>query len=86
MSRAGTRLALRMMRRRNRDQREQISAILNDSDKLELMEDELAAKSYGGERTDSPMDWFTWLIDNWETVFKVIQMIILVMEKEGETA
>ena len=79
MSRSGTRLALRKMRRKYPEQKGEISQILWDGDMLELLEDELAlevAKS-GVQSTLVGVAWFTWLLANYEIVLKVVSVIIL---------
>ena len=86
MSRSGTRLALRKMRRKYPEQKGEISQILWDGDMLELLEDELAlevAKS-GVQSSLVGVAWFTWLIENWDTVAKIISVIVLLFAAEEE--
>ena len=80
MSRAGTRLALRMHVIRHPDNREAIVTVLRDADKLQLFEDEalvICNSSEEGRLLSSPVDWLSYLLGNWEAVLKIIQIIIL---------
>lgn len=88
MNRAGVKLALRRQRRKNKDQRPQINRILRDEDALDALcaEIEIAERGAANHVTayDSPMDWAKWVVDNWETIWKAIQMIIIfVGDDEG---
>jgi len=36
-----------------------------------------------GGKVGGALDWFTYLIENWEEIWKIIQLIITLFEKES---
>ena len=84
MSKAGTRLALRKLRRQHPEERDNINVILRDPDKIELLQDEMVMRCGDSNLVESPMAWFTFLINNWEMILKAISALILIFGEEEE--
>ena len=82
MSRIAAKKALRRLRRENPRNRSQINQILRDPENLDLFVEEMTFRC--GTETKSPMDWFTYLIENWDTVLSVIKALILIFGEEEE--
>jgi len=79
-------MALRKIRRDHPEPKEDIKEIMRDPDMLEMLEEEMEGQAFAyGHRVGGAIDWFTYLIENWETVWKAIQAIILILGKaKGE--
>jgi len=79
------RLALRKIRKEHPEDKENIKEIMRDQDKLAMLEEEMQgqANCYG-VMVGGAMDWFNYLVENWEMVLKAISVIILLVGKEGD--